>query len=57
MIEHSEISDTNLSVEIRKTRICLGGNKKLKIYGTLQCNSGKRMKKGHRVFSNQHQRP
>lgn len=30
--------------------ILLGGNKKLKIYGTLNCSSGKRMKKENRVF-------
>ena len=30
--------------------ILLGGNKKLKIYGTLSCSSGKRMKKENRVF-------
>ncbi|MGD1841975.1 MAG: Ada metal-binding domain-containing protein [Thermonemataceae bacterium] len=28
----------------------LAGNKKLKIFGTLQCSSGKRMKSEHRVF-------
>ena len=26
------------------------GNKRLKIYGTLQCRSGKSMKRGNRVF-------
>ena len=27
-----------------------GGNKKLKIYGTLHCASGKRLKRENRVF-------
>ena len=30
--------------------ILLGGNKILKIYGTLSCSSGKRMKRENRVF-------
>ncbi|AFD08569.1 Ada metal-binding domain-containing protein [Solitalea canadensis] len=30
--------------------VMLGGNKKLKIYGTLTCASGKRMKTENRVF-------
>lgn len=28
----------------------VGGNKRLKIYGSLDCKSGKRMKKATRVF-------
>ncbi len=35
---------------IRKGEIVLGGNKRLKIYGTLGCASGKRMKRENRVF-------
>ena len=35
---------------IRKGEIMLGGNKRLKIYGTLGCASGKRMKRKNRVF-------
>jgi len=30
--------------------ICFGGNRKLKIYGTLHCKLGKRMKKENRVY-------
>jgi methylphosphotriester-DNA--protein-cysteine methyltransferase len=30
--------------------ICFAGNANLKIYGTLKCASGKRMKKANRVF-------
>jgi methylphosphotriester-DNA--protein-cysteine methyltransferase len=30
--------------------VCLAGNKKLRIYGKLDCFSGKRMKKENRVF-------
>ena len=50
MVRHSEISVEELRRKIRQNEICFGGNKKLKIYGTLQCKSGKRMKKGNRVF-------
>lgn len=35
---------------IRKGKIRFGGNKKLRIYGTLRCSSGKRMKPDNRVF-------
>ncbi len=52
MINHAEISDTTLREKIRQKEICLGGNKKLKIYGTLHCTSGKRMRKENRVFFN-----
>lgn len=36
--------------QIRQQEICFGGNSKLKIYGTLSCASGKKMKRGNRVF-------
>jgi methylphosphotriester-DNA--protein-cysteine methyltransferase len=35
---------------IDQHQIQLAGNKKLRIYGTLHCSSGKRMKKENRVF-------
>lgn len=35
---------------IDQGKIQLAGNKKLRIYGTLDCYSGKRMKKENRVF-------
>jgi methylphosphotriester-DNA--protein-cysteine methyltransferase len=35
---------------IRKGEILYAGNARLKIYGTLKCSSGKRMKKENRVF-------
>jgi len=50
MLQHSQISSTDLRRKIIENKICLGGNKKLKIYGTLSCTSGKRMKKENRVF-------
>jgi methylphosphotriester-DNA--protein-cysteine methyltransferase len=50
MIKHLDISDNGLRQKIRKKEICFGGNRKLNIYGTLQCKSGKRMKRENRVF-------
>jgi methylphosphotriester-DNA--protein-cysteine methyltransferase len=35
---------------IRQGLIALAGNRKLKIYGSLHCASGKRMKPANRVF-------
>jgi len=50
MISHTDLSMKELSRKFKQGEITLGGNKQLKIYGTLQCNSGKRMKKENRVF-------
>ncbi|MBL4703442.1 MAG: metal-binding protein [Flavobacteriales bacterium] len=52
MIRHLEIDDVVLHQKIKLKEIIYGGNSKLKIYGTLQCKSGKRMKKENRVFFN-----
>ena len=50
MIHHSEISDSDLRSKIKRQEIRFGGNKKLKIYGLLNCKSGKRIKCENRVF-------
>jgi methylphosphotriester-DNA--protein-cysteine methyltransferase len=50
LIKHLEISNKELRNNIKNKIICFAGNSKLKIYGTLDCKSGKRMKKGNRVF-------
>ncbi|MGY4539258.1 hypothetical protein ACVW0P_003692 [Mucilaginibacter sp. UYNi724] len=56
MIRHIELGKSVFSRSkalkslIDAGKIGLGGNRKLKIYGTLQCASGKRMKAGNRVF-------
>jgi methylphosphotriester-DNA--protein-cysteine methyltransferase len=50
MIRHDEITDVRLRSKIRKHEIIFAGNGQLKIYGTLSCYSGKRMKKMNRVF-------
>jgi len=50
VINHSKILDSDLRNKIKNAEICFGGNRKLKIYGTLKCSSGKRMKRENRVF-------
>jgi len=50
MKHHSELSDRILWSEIKQQKIRFGGNRKLKIYGTLSCASGKRIKRENRVF-------
>ncbi|MGU3375524.1 Ada metal-binding domain-containing protein [Chryseobacterium sp. M5A1_1a] len=50
MIDHSQLSNTELRSKIHSQEIRLGGNKRLKIYGVLTCTSGKRMKRKNRVF-------
>ncbi|WP_447635430.1 Ada metal-binding domain-containing protein [Flavobacterium microcysteis] len=47
---HEQITDVLLRRKIMRKEITLGGNKKLKIYGTLHCQSGKRMLRKNRVF-------
>ena len=50
MIKHSDITTIELYRKIRQKIISFAGNEKLKIYGKLNCSSGKRMKKQNRVF-------
>ncbi|MBM9500902.1 hypothetical protein JWG44_11640 [Leptospira sp. 201903071] len=50
MIRHTEIDEIRLRKEIRNLNIRFGGNLRLRIYGKLNCSSGKRMKKVNRVF-------
>ncbi|BAU55973.1 Ada metal-binding domain-containing protein [Mucilaginibacter gotjawali] len=56
MIRHTSLGDTafkrsrNLKILLDKKEITFAGNVKLKIYGTLNCSAGKRMKPANRVF-------
>ena len=47
---HTCLDDVMLRAMIHKGAIQFAGNARLKIYGTLACNSGKRMSKRNRVF-------
>ena len=50
MIRHDQITDQQVKKFIRLAEIRFAGNVKLKIFGTLNCKSGKRMKRQNRVF-------
>ena len=56
MIQHTDLGSTRfarsrkLSTLIRAGKVTLGGNTRLKIYGRLNCSSGKRMKPENRVL-------
>jgi hypothetical protein len=56
MIRHQVLGNTPFSrsralrLLIDTGKVTHAGNRKLKIYGTFSCSSGKRMKVGNRVF-------
>lgn len=50
MIAHTQLSPVELRLLIRANVLNFGGNKKLKIFGLLNCRSGKRMLRENRVF-------
>jgi methylphosphotriester-DNA--protein-cysteine methyltransferase len=50
MLHHTQLPPSELIQLLKSGEILFGGNKILKIYGTLTCKSGKRMKKSNRVF-------
>ena len=50
MTKHGDINDKHVRNQIRKRIILFAGNSQLKIYGQLNCSSGKRLKKENRVF-------
>tara|TARA_R110000796_G_scaffold96719_1_gene202964 strand:- start:373713 stop:373961 length:249 start_codon:yes stop_codon:yes gene_type:complete len=50
VIYQTEIDNSELLGKIRRREIRWAGNRKLKIYGTLNCASGRRMKRENRVF-------
>jgi len=58
MISHTSLGDTafkrsrKLKILLDKNEMTCAGNARLKIYGTLKCPSGKRMKVENRVFFN-----
>lgn len=49
-MRHDDANQNQLFRLIKAGLITLAGNRKLKIYGHLNCSSGKRMKKENRVF-------
>ena len=50
MFLHKNLIRGELHRKIRRNEISFGGNLKLKIYGKLDCRSGKRLNKQNRTF-------
>jgi alkylated DNA repair dioxygenase AlkB len=50
MIRHISLDDLELKKNIRTGLFSFAGNARLKIYGKLNCRSGKRMRRENRVF-------
>lgn len=50
MIYHKDITPVTLRALIRKGKVCFGGYLPGKIYGRLDCSSGRCMKALNRVF-------
>ena len=50
MWSHETLTATELKHLVKGKKILFAGNKNLKVYGTLHCGSGKRMKRSNRVF-------
>ena len=50
MMASGNVSDRDLRKLIRGRKVTFAGNVSLKIYGRLQCASGKKMKRRNRIF-------
>ncbi|MEP2669027.1 MAG: Ada metal-binding domain-containing protein [Cyclobacteriaceae bacterium] len=50
MMRHSDITKSELTLQIKSGAITHAGNARLKINGSLNCSSGKRMHQRNRVF-------
>lgn len=50
VLSHSDLTPQQLFHLLRKQHVRLSGNRRLKIYGLLNCPAGRRMKRENRVF-------
>jgi hypothetical protein len=50
MVRHSDLTRPELREKLKSGEIKLGGNIRLRIYGTLACQSGKKVAVANRVF-------
>lgn len=50
MVRHDAIDAAALRARLRDSSLTLAGNRRLKIYGRLDCPAGRRMKRSSRVF-------
>lgn len=49
-LQHQDLDDRRVFCCIHQRTITLAGNQKLKIFGRLDCRSGRRMLKKNRIF-------
>ena len=50
MIRHDSLDSVSLHRMIRDGHVCFAGNRRLKIFGRLDCPAGRRMARDTRVF-------
>lgn len=50
MWRHDELTDAELFSLLRRRAITFAGNRRERIYGRLECASGKRLQRRNRVF-------
>ncbi|MFN8349657.1 MAG: Ada metal-binding domain-containing protein [Spirosomataceae bacterium] len=50
MVHHLDLTSEEVKKYLKNGALKLGGNRPLRIYGTLHCKAGKRMKIENRVF-------
>jgi methylphosphotriester-DNA--protein-cysteine methyltransferase len=50
MWRHDELSDAELFSLLRRGAVLFAGNRRARIYGRLECASGKRLLRRNRVF-------
>ena len=50
MIRHDDIDDAALHRMIRDGRLAFAGNRRLRIFGRLDCRAGRRLARANRVF-------
>lgn len=50
MWRHDQLTDGELWALLRAGAVALAGNRRLRIYGRLDCGSGRRMLRANRVF-------
>lgn len=50
MWRHDELTDAELFSLLRQRAIIYAGNRRARIYGRLECASGKRLRRRNRVF-------
>ena len=50
VLNHPQLTDAQLFTHLRSGRITIAGNGKTRIYGTLRCAHGRRLRRANRVF-------